>query len=523
MPQLLKDTALISLLTLVSRILGLIRDASIAFVFGTSGRTDAFFIAFRPFDLVRKLFSEGVLSTSFIPVFSKRLDTKGREDALAMVFSFFCFLSAAGVIFILLGFIFAPVIVGMIAPGFDDQPVSANLTVALFRIMLPYVWCILLVALCMGVLNTLGNFSTPAWAPVLFNLIIIVSALVVCNRMGVGIKGLAAGVAIGGMVQLTIQIPMMVRCGMVGFKPVGSFSLFFQRIHHPGMVDVLKRMGPCMVGAAAYQINIMIASFFASGLSEGSVSYLYYADRLVQFPIALFAVSVATVFLPELSRKARLGGENEISLIFTNGAKLVFFISFPAMFGLMALDYEITRLLFGQGRFQETAIAQTSDCLFYLVTGLWAFTGSRIFVTLYFALSQFRLPFFSGIISMGMNVSLCFLLGQILGFKGLVFSVVLSSAIGFTILFLYIPGNARIDKRDLFVSACRSLFISVIMAFLVEKLSIIWVETAGKIANGTQVAVVVLFGITTYLGLHLIFKTPESKLLKKGFDQKRYD
>jgi len=511
--KILKKTVLISSLTFGSRVLGVLRDALIAMCFGISSHSDAFFIAFRPFDLIRKLFSEGILSISFVPVFSQTLETEEKSRAIAMVFSFFCFLSLAGILIVLGGIFFAPLIVKIIAPGFIGFSYKYGLTIILFKIMLPYFWLVLLTALSMGVLNSLGNFGVPAVAPIVFNLVVIGFTLWLSKYFQTPIIALAVGVTVGGILQLTIQIPFMMRLGMLKF----SFSQFF----HPKVLTVLKIMVPCMIGAASYQINIMVASFFASKLDEGSVSFIYYADRLVQFPLALFAVSVATVFLPELSKKAVLGRLDEIAILFSNAVKLVLFITIPSMAGLMVLDEKIVAVLFGHGAFDTVAIQQTADCLFFLVTGLWAFTGIRLFVTLYYALSSIRIPFYSGILTIGLNVIFCSLFISGMGLSGLVLSVSLSSMIGFAFLFINIPGAVNIDKFEIIVSACRSLFLSVIMYFLV-KLAAFFLLTQGcnKFWLATGVMGCICFGMIFYFGMSVMVSSPELKLLKKGFLKK---
>ena len=509
MRKILKNTVLLSILTFSSRVLGVVRDAFIAMYFGTTSQSDAFFIAFRPFDLVRKLFSEGILSISFVPVFSKTLEKDGHSKAVALAFSFFCFLSLAGVLIVMAGIFFAPLIIKIIAPGFVGSSYKYGLTIILFKIMLPYFWLVLITALCMGVLNSLGNFGVPAVAPVVFNFVVILFTIIVSKYFDIPVMALATGVAIGGVLQLLIQIPFMIRLGML---KIPLLQLF-----HPKVLKIIKIMVPCMIGAASFQINIMTASFFASKLDEGSVSFIYYADRLVQFPLALFAVSAATVFLPEFSKKAALGHLDEIADLFSNGVKLVFFITIPAMAGLMALDEEIVTFLFGHGAFNAVAVQETADCLFSLVLGLWAFTGVRLFVTLYYALSSIRIPFYAGIIAIGLNLILCSLFLDSLGLNGLVLSVSISSMAGFIFLFINIPGVVNIDKFDIMVSACRSLFLSVIMFFLVKQAAaFILTAESNKFWFGTGVMGCICFGMIFYFSMNFLISSPELKMLKKS-------
>ena len=517
MRKIFKNTVLISSLTLTSRILGVVRDALIAMCFGVSAQSDAFFIAFRPLDLARKLFSEGVLSISFIPVFSRVLEKQGKPAAVALAFTFFTFFTLVGMIIVPVGIFFAPMIIKIIAPGFAGGSYTYALTLVLFKIMLPYFWLVLITALCMGVLNSLGNFGVPAAAPIVFNLMVIVFTLFMVNQFDIPIIGLAFGVTLGGVLQLAIQIPALGRMGMLTPPLFQLFKLF--QASCPKMGRVLKIMLPCMIGAASYQINIMVASFFASALDEGSVSFIYYADRLVQFPLALFAVSAATVFLPEFSRKALTGQLDQMAVLFSNGLKLVLFVTIPAMTGLMALDEQIVALLFGHGAFDSLSIQQTADCLFFLVMGLWAFTGVRLFVTLHYALSSIRIPFYSGLLAIGVNLVCCFLFVDRFGLRGLVVSVSLSAVAGFVFLFVHIPGTVTIDKSDIIVSACRSLFLSVIMFFLVRQAACFMVTSVeNPVWFGMEVMGCIGLGIVFYLGASILVSSPELRILRKGIE-----
>ncbi len=516
MKKIFKNTVVVSTLTFGSRILGLVRDSLIAMYFGTSFQTDAFFIAFRPFELMRKLFAEGILGLSFVPIFSETLEKDGHSKALSIVFSMFCILCTAGIVIVLAGIFLAPLIIRLIAPGFEHIPYKAGLTIVLFKLMLPYFWLILMTAICMGVLNSFDNFAVPALAPVMFNLAVITAAIIVPRYFKVPVIGLAMGVTLGGVLQLVIHIPLMVHFRMLP----GSFSQFFNNIMpaRSKVMRILKTMFPCMIGAASYQINITAASFFASRLEEGSVSFIYYAERLVQFPLALFTVSVATVFLPDLSRKAAMGRMDEIGQLFSNGARLVFFVTIPAMAGLMALDTQVITLLFGRGVFDPESVRRTAACLFFLVTGLWAFTGVRLFVTLYYALSQIKIPFYSGMISIGLNLVLCSVLIEPFGLKGLVISVCLSSVAGFAVLFMNIPGIVKLNKRKIVVSACRSLFLSGIM-FVLVRFAGSYMAGLVKPHTGWYAACtagLICFGVVFYFTANLIISSPELAILKQG-------
>ncbi len=499
---------MISILTFFSRVLGLARDALIAFVFGTSIFSDAFFIAFRPFDTVRKLFSEGVVNLSFVPVFSTYLEDDYREKTVSFVFSSIVIISMIAVFIALLGFLTAPFTIKVFAPGFVAGSYESSLTIVLFKLMLPYLVVVSLLGLSMGILNSLNTFFAPAVAPVLFNLVIIFFTLIISPRFEAPVRILAVGVTFGGITQLFFQIPFLLKQKIL--KATG-FRLF-----HPGVAAVFKKFIPSVIGTSSFHINLMVASVFATTLHVGNVSFLYYADRLVQLPLGLVAMSLSTVLLPDLSKLAIRGRLNEITRIFSNGVSLLFFFTIPAMAGLIALSQHIVTLLFRQGAFDYHAVAATADCIFYLAFGLWAFAGTRLFVTLNFSLSNEKIPFFAGVLSILINGFFCFLLIKPFGLKGLALSISLSSAISFIYLIFKCPPMIVFPLKSLIVSACRAIFVSGIMFFLVQKGAIIILQPEmTKIALAAGVVGLVMFGIIIYMGFHYVMRSPEIKLLEK--------
>jgi len=500
--SLVKNTASVSGFTLVSRVFGVIRDAMIAMVIGTSAQSDAFFIAFRPFDLLRKLFSEGIFSISFVPQFSRYLETGRRQEAVSMVFSGLIVLSALGVFLVVSAVLLAPWILRFMAPGFAPGSEQYAAALVLFRIMLPYVFIIMVISLCMGVLNTLGNFYVPGITPLVFNLVVILFTLTATGYFDMPVTGLALGVVFGGLVQLGFQIPFMVRCGM--FKPA-RFVLC-----HPGVVHSAKKMVPCTVGAAPYQVNMLAASLFASFLPEGSVSFLYYADRLVQFPLALVAASFSIVLLPFFSKKAASGSMDDIVPVFDAGVRLVMFAAIPAMAGLMVLNGPIVQLFFGQGAFGGHAADWTSQCLFFLAAGLWAYIGSRVFVTLHYAVGSFRDPLFAGILSICANLVFASALTGPMGITGLALSVSLSSAAGFVYLMFHPPAQVRFSRIQMVISACRALFVSAIMAVTVKWAAGFLINAAhGKLLLGAGVMACVMLGMAVVVFAARVLGFPE--------------
>jgi len=291
-----KAAGVVGTATLISRIFGLIRDVVIAWFFGAGLAADAFFVAFRIPNLLRRLFAEGSLSVAFIPVFTEYLANRGKAEAFSLARSAIRLLSVLLVFVTIAGILLAPLIVRIIAPGFADSPEKYSLTVTLTRIIFPYIFFICLVALCMGILNVLGHFAAPAFAPVLLNLAMICSVFLISPYMADPVTGLAIGVLIGGVLQLALQVPFLIKKGFYFWQKT--------KIYHPGLKKIGILMLPTIFGAAVYQINILVGTLLASLLPGGSVSYLYYADRLVQFPLGIFAIAIATAVLPSLSRQA---------------------------------------------------------------------------------------------------------------------------------------------------------------------------------------------------------------------------
>lgn len=527
MAHFIKKAAVISSITLISRILGMIRDAVIAFIFGAGTVSDAFFIAFRPFDLIRKMMSDGILSISFIPLFAERFAQNKKDQAAAIFLNALFFISIAGVLLVSFGIYFAPFLIDLFAPGYSAGSYAHTLTCLLFRIMMPYLFIIFFVALSMSVLHARGNFHVPAATPVLLNLCIITAAVLFSSRFTPKIGVLAFGVTTGGIVQLAFQIPSLAKLGM--FDPKAFVRM------HPHVKKAFITLAPSMIGAAAFQINVLVAGLIASKLDPGSVSYLNYAERLVQFPLALVASPVATVLLPMLCARAgtpclengkypgavpecnfsdQTQGTQDLNRLFETGIRLVFFLIIPATAGIIALNRPIVLFLFGRGAFDLTAVDQTGQCLVFLVFGLWAAAGTRLFVAFHYALSSIRQPFMAGVASIGCNVLLCRCLVPGMGVTGLSLSVSLSAVAGFILLAALGPLGIR--GRVVLVCACRAVFMSVIMFFLVRWIWGFWSDYS-RVIQAAGLVISISVGACGYLFGALLTSNPEMAMLIRIF------
>jgi len=450
--------------TLLSRIFGYVRDMVLASFFGAGMTADAFIAAFRIPNLLRRLFGEGSLSLAFVPVFTDAIANGDRQDALRLAVSSLKLLLICLSVMAIAGVLAAPVIIQAVAPGFADPPEKMALTVLLTRIMFPYVILIGLLALCMGILNVLGHFAAPAIAPVFLNFAMIGTVFCVSrfsDSETVRVVGLAVGVLLGGVLQLALQMPYLVKHGV----------RFWQRsgLWHPRMRTVGLLMLPAIFGAAVYQINILVGTLLASLLPEGSVSYLYYADRLVQFPLGIFGQAAATAVLPSLSRQAARGDLTGMGETFGHSMSLVLFLTIPAMIGLMILREPIVALLFQRGAFDNQATRLTSDALLYYAFGLWAFSAVRIVVSTFYAMQDTRTPVISAAFSIAANILLGMALMGSMLHCGLALATALSSIVNLALLVYVLRKKlGAIRWRLIFSSCLKTLAASGLMALGVE-------------------------------------------------------
>ena len=494
--------------TFLSRIFGFIRDVVIAWFFGAGLSSDAFLVAFRIPNLLRRLFAEGSLSIAFIPVFAECLTNRGKDDAFALARSALWLLSVALAVVALAGILLSPYIIGVIAPGFADSPEKFQLTVALSRIMFPYIFFIGLVALSMGILNVLGHFAAPALAPVLLNAAIICSVFFISPHMAAPATGLAIGVLIGGFLQLGFQVPFLIKKGFYFWHK--------SKIYHPGLKRIGLLMLPTIFGAAVYQINILVGTLLASLLPEGSVSYLYYADRLVQFPLGIFAIAIATAVLPSLSRQAAAADFTALGATFAYAMKLVFFITIPAMVGLIVLRQPIVALLFKRGAFDAEAVRLTAYALLYYSVGLWAFSAVRIVVSTFYALQDTKTPVQTAVISVCANIVLGVIFMWPLGHGGLALATSLASMLNLGLLVRALRQKLGVlEWRSITASVCKTLLCSAVMGVVVWALAFIIIPAQDTTITGIfgGLLLSIFTGLVFYGALAFFLKSPELEKL----------
>lgn len=462
--KLAKNTFIVASATFLSRILGFVRDLTLAITLGAGPQADAFFVAFRLPNLLRRLFAEGSLSMAFIPVFAKTKE-ESLQKAFVVARSLQIWIIFLLSLIVFLGIIEANSLISLIAPGFKDKPQLFELTVTLTQICLPYIIFISSVALYMGILNSLDHFLFPALAPCILNLTLISFALFGHYfKLNIS-KTLAIGVLAAGILQALSQFPALKK---TGFSFKGKIKLFSQELKKIFLLTL-----PTILGSAVYQINILLITLLASFLPVGSISYLYYADRLVQFPLGVFGIAIGTVALPTFSSLLAQKKIKELEHNLSTAINLNLFISLPAAAGLMALSTPIIQTLFGHGSFTQADVELTAHALIAYSLGLPAFSLTKTLVSNFYAFEDTKRPVFISILSLFTNLTLGFLLMKPLKHAGLALAVSFSSWLNIILLIYFLKKKIKInwDKKE--ITICLSLSAIIYLIAFKLKLNIL--------------------------------------------------
>jgi putative peptidoglycan lipid II flippase len=382
--NLLKALATISSMTLLSRILGFVRDAVIALSFGAGLHTDAFFVAFRLPNLLRRLFAEGAFSQAFVPIVGEYRNVRTGDETRLLVDHVASLLALALVAVSAIGILAAPLIIYVTAPGFAAAPEKFDVTVQLLRITFPYILFISLTSLAGGLLNTWGRFSVPAFTPVLLNVSFIVFALWLAPYFDPPVLALAWAVLAGGVLQLGFQLPFLARIGML--------PRFRIELKDPGVWRILKLMGPAVFGVSIGQISLLINTVFASFLVTGSVSWLYYADRLMEFPTGLLGVALGTILLPSLTRSFTDKSNEEYSKLLDWGLRLTFMLALPCALALALIAVPLISTLFHHGAFAIEDVMMTRNALMAYSVGLPGLILVKVLAPGFYARQNIRTP-----------------------------------------------------------------------------------------------------------------------------------
>ena len=501
--HIIKSAGIIGFATVVSRILGFVRDIIIAKFFGTARYAEAFVVAFRIPNMLRDLVGEGATNAAFVPVLSEYL-VKKKEEFWELANIILNLLLITLSVITILGIIASPIIVKLIAPGFLNDPEKFSTTVKLTRIMFPYILLIGLSAYAMGVLNSLKHFSAPAFAPCLLNVAIIICAMV----WGESVMGLAIGVLIGGVLQLSIQVPVLYKKGLDFY--------FTKRLRHPAAKKIGILLVPRILGSCVYQLNLFINTVLAS-LSNivglGGVAALYYANRIFQFPLAIFGIAIAQAALPTMSREALETESAKLKQTLSFSLRAINFIIVPASVGLIVLAVPITRTLFERGRFDHYSTLITANALVFYSIGLFSYAGIKILVTCFYSLKDTLTPVKIASISLGLNVLLNIMLMFPLRIGGLALATSISGIANFFLLFMILRKKIGcLDGYRILASFIRVTIASLAMA-------VVTYICAFKI--GMNLFIVILIALASYVISSLIFDVKEAKeflswMLKRG-------
>jgi putative peptidoglycan lipid II flippase len=504
-----------SVAVLLSRVLGLVREQVLAALFGAGYSIDAFVVAFRIPNLLRDLFAEGALSTAFVTVFSQHDQRLGPERTWRLANNVIaCFAILVGGIS-LLGMLFSPQLVDLMAPDFGLVPGKLQLTWTMTRIMFPFLLLVSLSAVVMGILNTKEKFFIPALSSSFFNLgsiVVGVGLALLLPRLGVSaIVGMAWGTLAGGLMQLLIQTPQLRR---VGFRLQGVLDL-----RDEGLRQIFRLMLPAVVGLSASQINVFINTFYASSCAQGSVSWLNYAYRLVHLPQGLFGVALSVATLPMVSRFAAHRDITAMKEAFSSSLSLAMLLTLPAAAGLIALADPIIAVIFQHGRFTGWDTHQTAAALILYSLGLFAFAGVKILVPVFYALDDTKIPVMGSFITVAANILIITLTIGALNHKAIALSTSLSMMIN--LLFLGAALYRKVEGyavRDLLATLVKVTGAAAIMGLAVWGFYSLAMPWLGKGLFKEMLALggSIFLGMALYLGLIFPLNIPEFQILLGG-------
>lgn len=463
--KLFKSTAIVSMMTFLSRILGFVRDIVIARLFGAGLGADVFFVAFKIPNFLRRLFAEGAFSQAFIPVLAEYRQ-RGDKDLKELIANTSGTL--AGMLFIItaIGVITAPLLVMVFAPGFIDNQHKLDLAGDLLTITFPYLFFISLTALAGSILNSFGKFAVPAFTPVFLNLSLISCAIWLSPQLEEPITALAWGVFLGGIVQLLFQIPFLIKIKQLP-KPRWGWN-------NSGVQKILKLMLPAMFGVSVSQINLLLDTLLASFLVTGSISWLYYSDRLVEFPLGIVGIALATVILPSLSKKHAAASKAEFSHTIDWALRWVFIIGTPAAIGLIWLSEPLLLSLFQYGEFSPEDAHKASLSLMAYGLGLLPFIFIKVLAPGYFARQDTKTPVKIGIIAMVTNMVLNIILMLQLAHVGLALATALSAGLNAALLFVGLR-KLGVYQPD---NGWGSFFVKLVVANSCLFLVLLWLTPA---------------------------------------------
>ena len=491
----LKSSGIVTVMTFLSRILGLVRDYFIARYFGANGLTDAFLVAFRIPNFLRRLFGEGAFSQAFVPILSEA-KANGTEAEVQKVINHIGtkFLKIL-IVVTLIAVITAPVIIFMFAWGFyfDEDSTKFNLASDMLRITFPYLLLISLTAFSGSILNTYDKFAVPAFTPVLLNVSMILSSVYLSQYLEKPIMALAWGVLIGGIVQLLFQIPFLIKINKLPKLAKGD---------HKAVKTLKKRMIPALFGVSVSQINLLIDTMIASVLVSGSVSWLYYSDRLLELPLALIGIALATVALAKLSKHYANKDQQQFTRTVDYALKLGLILGLPACAGLVLLAEPLIITLFQYDKFTAFAAHQSSLSLMAYGSGLMAFIMVKVLAPVFLARGDTKTPVKAGVVAMLSNVVLNIIFGYYFDHVGLAAATSISAVINASLLYYYLNNQSIFT----FSKDFNKMFFKVLLASFIMVIFILNFDQAySTYLDSDAISRILMLGTTILLSVFIYF------------------
>ncbi|MBX9810178.1 MAG: murein biosynthesis integral membrane protein MurJ [Burkholderiales bacterium] len=494
--NLLKAMATVSGMTLISRILGFIRDAVIARAFGAGLATDAFFVAFKIPNLLRRLFAEGAFSQAFVPVLAEYKHRRGAQETRLLVDHISALLGLALFVVTLIGVIAAPAIIYVSAPGFAATPEKFNLTISLLRVTFPYILFISLTSFAGGILNTYSRFSVPAFTPALLNLSFIAFALWAAPYFDPPVMALAWAVFCGGVLQLLFQVPFLLR-----IKLLPRFRL---DLRDAGVWRVMRQMGPAVFGVSIGQVSLLINTIFASFLATGSVSWLYYADRLMEFPSGMLGVALGTILLPSLSKHYADRSSGEYSKLLDWGLRLTLVLALPAALALALLAVPLITTLFHYGAFTVTDVFNTRSAVMAYSIGLVGLIMVKVLAPGFYAQQNIRTPVRIAVVTLFATQAMNFIFIWPFKHAGLALAIGLGACLNAALLYYQLRRHAIYTPQPGW-----AVFLFRVAVAVYAMAAVLWMATdatavwlaASAAARVARLAGLVVLGAATYFAV----------------------
>ncbi len=511
MSRLLKSSGIFAIMTFLSRILGLVRDVIIAKYFDTSD-TDVFFTALRIPNTLRRFFGEGGFANAFVPVLNESKETQTDKELQSLINNVFSCLAFILLIITFLGVVFSGYVVSVIGHGFTDDPSQQKLAAYMLKITFPYIFFISLTALFASILNTYNKFALPAFVPVILNVTIIVATYFFKDNFNPPVVVLAWAVFFGGLIQFLIQIPTLYK-----LKRMPKISFNFA---HKGVKKIMKLMVPTIFGSSIGQVNVLLNTSLASMLATGSISWLYYSDRLVELPIAIIGVALGVVILPKLSALKSCSNENEFRITLSWAARIGFLLGSASATGLVVLAYPLIFTLFQRGEFSVYDATMASNSLRIFGFGAFSLIMVKVLVPGFYSQQNTKTPVKVGIFCIVINMLISLLLFREIGHLGLAVASTVSSIINMSLLatILYKGNHLVINKS--FVKFCVKVIIcNIIMALALYFMYKFFISSNGwqsfsQFNQVLKLLSLVIVGIFTYTITLLVLKIKPRELLK---------